>query len=613
MGEKAKVKETVQLYSKVWQLPTFRRIIFNLIISVSVLSVVLSLFRSMKNTFDIFTPTFLAYALLYTASMLFGTLLMYAVVRKEDSPLDARRTAGASQFGVLFWVILGGIGGLLDFVLVLEHFENRMLMLGLSVAYVFFAFLLTGLSDHHPIRTFFAAMIPPLLWYSLMFILPQYTFIPFLPQQWILIGMGSIIAFTIAVHYIFNAVSVPFERDLGINGPELLRAFGYDYLMENPEPFEHLIRQIGSKQDIPIDAMIFKNDDGLAAVGVVLYIHPGPFRDLGSSGLPFAIMNHIQEKYEIPSFVLHGTCTHHQNLTDKLDYPRVMAEIDRLITNTPVHDDITGPMWIDRGKFKVWAIHSHRNALLISTSAPEFTDDIALEVGERTKKKITNEYDVIDRITIADAHNCIADDAVSVMPDDPEAMIYTDVLTQSVRESIDCQKHSFMMGIGSFVPNNISQKQGLGPGGITTTIIETPDGKTVFTVVDGNNVEPGFREKVIESVKAMGYDSADIFTTDTHLVNAISLSSKGYPPVGRYCPDEIIDSIEKTVEIAEKNKTRMKMGIGFSEVKDLCTFGERGFDILTQDIVEAAGIAKRNGIVAAGSAFLISLILSFFI
>ena len=51
-------------------------------------------------------------------------------------------------------------------------------------------------------------------------------------------------------------------------------------------------------------------------------------------------------------------------------------------------------------------------------------------------------------------------------------------------------------------------------------------------------MEPGFREEIFASLSNSGIDNAEVVTTDTHLVNAISLSSKGYPPVGRIKSEE---------------------------------------------------------------------------
>ncbi|MHA2361913.1 MAG: DUF2070 family protein, partial [Candidatus Thorarchaeota archaeon] len=361
MGEQAKVRETVDLYQKVWQLPTYRRIVLQMIFAIVLGSLSLSVFKSLSLIVaDIFEPLAF-YIITYSIPTFLGTGLLYVIVRKKDSPLDARRTAGAVQFGIYFWIGFSVIGGLLDFLLSASFYEIRLGMLGLSGAYCLFSFLVTGLSDHHAIRNFMGAVSIPILWYLLVFILGPFSIsLPNLPLMWPVYAIVTLVVFALAVNYIFRSVSMPFERDLGINGPELLRAFGYDYLTENPKPFEDLMTQIADVQDVPLEVMIFKSREKLVAVGVVLYVHPGPFRDIGSSGLTYAIMQHIEEKYGASSFIMHGACTHHQNLTNKEDYDKVFLEVNRLIEGTQTYEQMSGPHWSEIGKFKIWSIFAGR-------------------------------------------------------------------------------------------------------------------------------------------------------------------------------------------------------------------------------------------------------------
>jgi len=129
--------------------------------------------------------------------------------------------------------------------------------------------------------------------------------------------------------------------------------------------------------------------------------------------------------------------------------------------------------------------------------------------------------------------------------------------------------------------------------------------------IDGNNVEPGFREKAQSLLKAQGFDDAEIITTDTHVVNAISLSSKGYPPIGRNKSNETLEHILAASVKARERVQPVQVGLGFGKASGLRTFGERGFDILTQDVAEAASIAKRAGIRAGGGSILLYILLSF--
>ena len=124
---------------------------------------------------------------------------------------------------------------------------------------------------------------------------------------------------------------------------------------------------------------------------------------------------------------------------------------------------------------------------------------------------------------------------------------------------------------------------------------------------------PGFREEVIGILKAQGFDNAEVVTTDTHVVNAISLSSRGYPPVGKFKPDETVEHILIACERAREQLKEVRVGLGFGQAKGLRTVGEKGFDVLTQDVAEAAGIAKRSGIMAGAGAFIASIILAFLI
>jgi putative membrane protein len=614
MGETAKVRETIGLYSKIWRLPTYQGILLRIFLSIGVSSIILSFLKSILISSIILLDAIIYYILTLAIPSFLGLPLMYLIVKKEGSPLDARRMSGAVQFGIIFWMVLGTLGGIVDLIANSMFFEIRFWLLGMSIGYLFFAFLITGLSDHHPIQNFMAAMVIPLLWLIMITVLSILT--PTLPvisytSFNILVALIILIVNSVVVDFIFRSVSQPFERDLKINGPELLRAFSYSYLVDNPEPFENLLSTIATIQDTPVEVIVFRKEEELLTVGVIPYVHPGPFRNIGSSGLPSMIMNHIKEKYSVPAFVMHGTCTHHQNLTTKRDYGLITQEIDRLIDETEVHDTISGPHWTDNGRFKVWTLFVGNDVLAITTSAPLDTDDIALEVGRDAANMCRNRVPELDCVAIVDAHNCIDGDTASVMPGDEAAEEYVGALCSSIFTTANRDRTTVSTGIHQFTPTNILESDGLGPGGITALVLDTNQREMALISIDANNMLQGFREKIIELLVAQGFDDVEVVTTDTHIVNAISVSSRGYDPIGTNKQDEILEAIGIAATKARENMKPTKIGIGFGEVKGLKTFGEKGFDTLTHDIAEAAGIAKRIGTITAGFAFLISLLLIF--
>ncbi|MBD3407063.1 MAG: DUF2070 family protein [Candidatus Lokiarchaeota archaeon] len=612
MAEKAKVKETVNLYSKIWQLPSYRGIVLLFLTSALVLSLGLGTLKILRTSVVPYYEIYALYLACFAIPIFIGTAVLYLLVRKEGSPLDFRRTLGAVLFGIFAWVGFGLAGGIIDFIMGTVFFESRLLIIGLGVAYALFSFLITGMSDYHPVRNVIAALFLPLLWFGIVAGLGTITeVVPILPQNWLLLVIIIIGAYTVAVNYIYKAVSRPFERDLGLNGPDLLRAFGYDYLADNPEPFEKLITKIAKEEDIPVEVIVFKSGEKLIGIGVALYVHPGPFRNIGSSSIPSYVQQHIEEKYNVPAFIMHGTCTHHQNLTTKDDFERIVREIDRLVEETPTFKTIAGPHYSNQDKFKVWSIFVGNDVLNITTSAPEFTDDIALQVGRDTADMIRSRVSDIDGVVMVDAHNCIGDEAESIMPGDPEASEYVGTVSSAVFAESQSPRSEFSMGISTVEVEGVGQKQGIGPGGITAIALKTDEKMMALVSIDGNNMEPGYRDKIVQSLKKNGYTHAEVITTDTHVVNAISLSSKGYPPVGRYEPVKIKETILIAAEQAQKNLRPASMGLGFGEVQELRTFGEKGFDTLTKDIVEASRIAKKVGLGVTGFVFLLSFVLSF--
>jgi putative membrane protein len=604
--EKAKVKETVRLYSKVWQLPPYRQIVLRMVLLVLIGSLILTIVKGLL------LDVFLNYLVILGAPVFMGSGLLYVIATEEGSPLDGRRTAGLVQFGLIFWIAMSAIGGIVDALFSSTVLEIRFSILGVSLAFMAFAFLVNGLSDHHPVRNIIAALMPPLLWIVMELLLaPLNAVLPVLPTRWYIPIVSSLIIASLVVHYIYRVVSVPFERDLGINGPQLLRAFGHDYLANNPEPLEKILTNIATLQDIPVEIIIFRDDEGPVACGVIQYVHPGPFRDIGSSGLPSVIIKHIQDTHGIPAFVMHGSCTHQQNLTTKEDYPIVLAKIDKLIEETEVHQLVSGPHWSDGGKFKVWTLFVGNDVLTISTSAPEFTDDISLDVGFDVANMIRERLPQVKGVAIVDAHNCIDDSAVSVNQGDPEAGEYVGTVSGAVFSTINNERTKVQLGMHQIVPDDISQKEGMGPGGVIAVVLNLGEREMALISIDGNNVEPGFREQAQSLLKAQGFDDSEIITTDTHVVNAISLSSRGYPPIGRNKPDETLEHIIAASVKARERVQPVKVGLGFGKATGLRTFGEKGFDILTQNVAEAAGIAKKVGIRAGGGSILLYILLAF--
>ena len=59
----------------------------------------------------------------------------------------------------------------------------------------------------------------------------------------------------------------------------------------------------------------------------------------------------------------------------------------------------------------------------------------------------------------------------------------------------------FKVGAASVFPE-FTQKQGMGTGGITAIVVEVEKQKTAYVIIDGNNMIPNLREKILTSLSS---------------------------------------------------------------------------------------------------------------
>jgi putative membrane protein len=100
-----------------------------------------------------------------------------------------------------------------------------------------------------------------------------------------------------------------------------------------------------------------------------------------------------------------------------------------------------------------------------------------------------------------------------------------------------------------------TREQGFGSLGIQALVIEVDGQKTAYILMDGNNMVRGLREQILGRIQTI-VESAEVMTTDSHVVNTIS----GKNPIGfSVSPEEITPHIEQAVRdaIADLSEARV--------------------------------------------------------
>jgi len=151
----------------------------------------------------------------------------------------------------------------------------------------------------------------------------------------------------------------------------------------------------------------------------------------------------------------------------------------------------------------------------------------------------------------------------------------------------------FKVGSASDSLKEFGVEDGIGPGGVSVITVECQGQCVAYVTIDGNNMETGFREMILASMKTEGVDDGEVMTTDTHLVAGVVRSRLGYHPVGEGINKEFfIDKIRQTL-ITARNKLE-DSSTGFSTFHlDLHVLGSSSFQGITQFVGRVArGIGR---------------------
>jgi predicted neutral ceramidase superfamily lipid hydrolase len=191
-------------------------------------------------------------------------------------------------------------------------------------------------------------------------------------------------------------------------------------------------------------------------------------------------------------------------------------------------------------------------ALLSFSLAPKTTEDLPQELGRFVREE-ARRLGLRDAIVV-NAHNSITD----VTEMEASLEILEAAASRCLSEAVSAKESSFLVGAATVYPKDFGLKDGMGTGGITAVAVQVGPQKTVYTVIDGNNMLSGVREKILSALASLGFDESEVFTTDTHAVNALVLGRRGYHPVGEAMNSDLL--LDYFKEAASAASARLELG-----------------------------------------------------
>jgi putative membrane protein len=351
----------------------------------------------------------------------------------------------------------------------------------------------------------------------------------------------------------------------------IFRAFIYAWAEQHSEPLEEQLAAISESVTLEVDELMFASESGECLGRVVApYIHPGPFRNVGSSGLSLVITEGIGGDCE--TVVVHGVSNHERDMARSGDMERVVEALKA--ADHPVASKTCSPMArAEVNGAKASCQIFGETALFTLTLSPKSHDDIPDVVKDRVR-----EAAAVRELTavVIDAHNCIDDDDLLEKRDAENLVAAAE---EAIEEAAGLKREPFKVGFSRVHPSEWGLNEGMGPCGIGAIVVETVAGKNAYIAFDSNNVIQGFREVLLGHIASLGFVGAEVVTSDTHLVNAIGATDRGYHPVGEAMEHA---RIFRYVEDALKTAEPTPAGVSFTRivVDDVQIIGVRGIEVL---------------------------------
>jgi putative membrane protein len=569
-------------YSSMFFLPPFKKAV----------SALAAICIGVVGLSTLFSPTFggLLSGLFLGASLFAVTVVFDVVICNfvlgADPIYVLRRTVALSLFGWILWVFFILIGVICGIAFDLGWWI-KLCLLGFAALLTFRAVVFLSTSSVPFFRRLIASLLQPFFCVA-VFVVFWAQFAGASPYQFIPFLVIAPVLSCVSAWLFLSLIDRLGHKTFGMPAFPLFRAFMLNWVVGLNAPFEDFLEKLGKDENIEVTLLKFDSSKPKAAV-IVPLVHPGPFKNIGSSLLPSMLKRNFEKEFSCDACVPLGILGHELDLASQAQNQRIINEVIKSARFTASAEKATPLVKVSEGYVTASCQVFGKTALLSFTLAPKTTEDLPQELGYIVREEA--EKLGLDCTIVVNAHNSINDTA------EIESSLETlrDVASSCLKKAVSLPSASFQVGSATVYPEAFSLKEGMGPGGITAIVVKVAEQKTAYVVIDGNNMVSGLREEVLSALKAAGFDESEVFTTDTHAVSAVILGRRGYHPVGEAMDhDRLIGYIQEVSKAAEKRLEDCKAGCRSLTVPNVRVIGEARLGSLSLFVDRALRRAKQT-------------------
>jgi putative membrane protein len=398
------------------------------------------------------------------------------------------------------------------------------------------------------------------------------------------------VIYAAGVYTFVRVIDRPWQRSLGVSVLDFIRGF-VGHVAEGTRELEDFFETLGEEAIVPVTVLSFRRPDGDEKARFVLpMIHPGPMGEIGGGNFPVRVAEHTEGLVFPP----HATAGHDFNLVTEREVDEILDAIDAASERLTYVEEATPSVRTRSGEATMLGQAFGDDALLVATYAPGYADDVEYGVGLSTAAEARTVG--LDDVLLVDAHNSNnglqGEDLGHVTPGSERAFDMITAAKQTGGRLAEAPRGPIRLGV-AWDRTSWDALDGIGPLGVRVAVVEVDDQHTAYVLVDGNNMVPGLRGRVVDAVTARDdVDVAEVMTTDTHIVNSVEADNQVGAAIDH---DEFVAVIERLVAAAVEDLEPVSAGMA-TERAAVTVFGNDRTETLAS---HANALVSMGGALAA--------------
>jgi len=505
-----------------------------------------------------------------------------------------------SAFSSLLWLLIVILGYIIFIIFQKDLPSKEYLIEGMMLAIGLRIGIFTSVFGANLLQAIKTAIIQPIVF--LFLIIPSSIFIEIFSDVvaisfgLILIGLG--IGWTILVD---RAGRPNLQSTFA-----LLQAFLSAWTENKVENIEKILLSKSKNELVGTFIVKFSNKHH-NLYWVLPNIHPGPFKEIGGSNLPYQIYNYFSQK----AVVFHTPSDHSLNIPSKGEVLEYLKSLSNTQKTLDQGSTCSIPIQIKNKKATVTGIIFDNTPILMLSFAPYGMEDIPEEISKELETYSKNEG--FKRLFIIDSHNAMGKKIGK--SENEELLVAGKTCLKILKKS---PQYSFKIGLSNTkeIKNHIVFGEDIGKSGLSIILIDVNknddnnsnhNNQYVIGWADSNNMKSGLREYIIKFLEQKGIRMLEICSSDTH-ENSGFRTSEGYYPFGHITKFETIaDHYYKLIELAYKKLEVYGYEV-FHIVSTVKVMGTNQFRDYSNALDKAMNLTKKFLIITFGVILLMLIV-----